>query len=127
MACSCLWLRGATFSRPRHATGLPFLSPLLLPSHRVVQARGYKLCAMKLLRASPELITQHYEHIKDKPFFPSVWGSSGREGKRGGGGLSSASARLAMRSASCTFGSRTRSCDVLPAFRGFTCDFCMYW
>jgi nucleoside-diphosphate kinase len=44
-----------------------------------VQARGYKLCALKMLVATPELITQHYDHIKDKDFFPSVRGSvSGR-------------------------------------------------
>merc|ERR1712126_332715 len=36
------------------------------------EQRGYKLVAMKFMKASSELLNQHYGDLKDKPFFPSL-------------------------------------------------------
>ncbi|HEL2057019.1 TPA: nucleoside-diphosphate kinase [Streptococcus suis] len=35
-----------------------------------IERRGFKLEALSMMTASPELIAQHYEHLADKPFFP---------------------------------------------------------
>ncbi|MGB6223146.1 nucleoside-diphosphate kinase [Haloferula sp.] len=35
---------------------------------------GFKIRGMKLMELSDELLAEHYSHIADKPFFPSVRG-----------------------------------------------------
>merc|ERR1712076_366767 len=36
------------------------------------EQRGYKLVAMKFMKADEELLNQHYEDLKEKGFFPSL-------------------------------------------------------
>ncbi|XP_077983770.1 nucleoside diphosphate kinase B-like [Glandiceps talaboti] len=36
------------------------------------EKRGYKLCAMKFMKASEELLNQHYADLKGKPFFSGL-------------------------------------------------------
>lgn len=36
------------------------------------EAEGFKIRAVKMLEMSSELLHEHYAHIADKPFFPSV-------------------------------------------------------
>lgn len=36
------------------------------------EAQGFKIRGMKMLFLSDELLADHYSHIADKPFFPSV-------------------------------------------------------
>jgi nucleoside-diphosphate kinase len=36
------------------------------------QAEGFKIRGMKMMTLSDELLAEHYSHIADKPFFPSV-------------------------------------------------------
>ncbi|NQN52976.1 nucleoside-diphosphate kinase [Streptococcus suis] len=35
-----------------------------------IERRGFVIRDLKMLTASEELISQHYEHLTDKPFFP---------------------------------------------------------
>jgi nucleoside-diphosphate kinase len=36
------------------------------------EAQGFKIRAIKMMRLSDEILAEHYSHIADKPFFPSV-------------------------------------------------------
>src|SRR6056297_1518096 len=36
------------------------------------EAEGFKIRGMKMMELSDELLAEHYSHIADKPFFPSV-------------------------------------------------------
>ena len=36
------------------------------------EAEGFKIRGMKMMSLSDELLAEHYSHIADKPFFPSV-------------------------------------------------------
>jgi len=36
------------------------------------EQKGFKLVAMKLTQATEELLTQHYDQLADKPFFPKL-------------------------------------------------------
>jgi len=36
------------------------------------EQRGYKLVAMKFMKASEELLNEHYGDLKEKPFFPGL-------------------------------------------------------
>jgi nucleoside-diphosphate kinase len=38
------------------------------------QAEGFKIRGIKMLALSDEILAEHYSHIADKPFFPSVRG-----------------------------------------------------
>jgi nucleoside-diphosphate kinase len=38
------------------------------------QAEGFVVRGMKMMRLSDEILAEHYSHIADKPFFPSVRG-----------------------------------------------------
>ena len=38
------------------------------------QAEGFKILGIKMLSLSDEILAEHYSHIADKPFFPSVRG-----------------------------------------------------
>ena len=33
---------------------------------------GLKVTAAKMLRLTPALLTEHYSHLKDRPFFPEI-------------------------------------------------------
>ena len=33
---------------------------------------GLKISAAKMLRLTPALLTEHYSHLKDRPFFPEI-------------------------------------------------------
>lgn len=35
---------------------------------------GFKIRGLKMMRLSDEILAEHYSHISDKPFFPSVRG-----------------------------------------------------
>lgn len=37
-----------------------------------LENKGLKLAAIKMMHLDDELLTQHYSHIADKPFFPSL-------------------------------------------------------
>ncbi len=34
------------------------------------ERKGLKLCAMKMCRLTDEQLSEHYRHLKDRPFFP---------------------------------------------------------
>lgn len=36
------------------------------------EKRGLKIVAIKKMKLSTELLTEHYGHLKDKPFFPGI-------------------------------------------------------
>ncbi|GMM52577.1 nucleoside diphosphate kinase [Starmerella bacillaris] len=36
------------------------------------ESRGYKLVAIKTMKATPEILRQHYSDLVDKPFFPAI-------------------------------------------------------
>ncbi|MFT3990081.1 MAG: nucleoside-diphosphate kinase [Luteolibacter sp.] len=38
------------------------------------QAEGFLICGIKMMALSDEILAEHYSHIADKPFFPSVRG-----------------------------------------------------
>lgn len=38
------------------------------------QEQGFKIRGIKMMRLSDEILADHYSHIADKPFFPSVRG-----------------------------------------------------
>jgi nucleoside-diphosphate kinase len=38
------------------------------------QAEGFKIRGIKMMTLSDEILAEHYSHIADKPFFPSVRG-----------------------------------------------------
>jgi nucleoside-diphosphate kinase len=38
------------------------------------QAEGFKIRGIKMMLLSDEILAEHYSHIADKPFFPSVRG-----------------------------------------------------
>lgn len=38
------------------------------------QAEGFKIRGLKVMALSDEILAEHYSHIADKPFFPSVRG-----------------------------------------------------
>jgi nucleoside-diphosphate kinase len=38
------------------------------------EAEGFRIRGMKMMRLSDEILAEHYSHIADKPFFPSVRG-----------------------------------------------------
>lgn len=38
------------------------------------QAEGFVIRGMKMMQLSDEILAEHYSHIADKPFFPSVRG-----------------------------------------------------
>ena len=38
------------------------------------QAEGFVIRGIKMMRLSDEILAEHYSHIADKPFFPSVRG-----------------------------------------------------
>ena len=38
------------------------------------QAQGFKIRGIKMMHLSDEILAEHYSHIADKPFFPSVRG-----------------------------------------------------
>ncbi len=38
------------------------------------QEQGFKVRGIKMMRLSDEILAEHYSHIADKPFFPSVRG-----------------------------------------------------
>jgi nucleoside-diphosphate kinase len=37
-----------------------------------LERKGLKLAGMKMMKLSSELLTEHYAHLADKPFFPSL-------------------------------------------------------
>ncbi len=39
---------------------------------RRFERKGLKLCAIKMMQLSDELIQQHYAHLVDRPFFPRI-------------------------------------------------------
>ena len=45
---------------------------LVAPIIKRFEQRGYKLVAMKFMKADEELLNKHYEDLKNKPFFPSL-------------------------------------------------------
>jgi nucleoside-diphosphate kinase len=36
------------------------------------EARGFTISGMKMVGLSPQILEEHYSHIKDKPFFPGI-------------------------------------------------------
>jgi nucleoside-diphosphate kinase len=36
------------------------------------EKKGFQFSAMKMVSLSPELLQEHYSHIKEKPFFPGI-------------------------------------------------------
>ena len=36
------------------------------------EAEGFKICGIKMMQLSTELLQEHYSHIADKPFFPDI-------------------------------------------------------
>ena len=38
------------------------------------QAEGFKICGIKMMALSDEILAEHYAHIAEMPFFPSVRG-----------------------------------------------------
>jgi nucleoside-diphosphate kinase len=36
------------------------------------EAAGLRISSAKTLRLTPELLAEHYSHIKDRPFFPEI-------------------------------------------------------
>jgi nucleoside-diphosphate kinase len=38
------------------------------------QDQGFKIRGIKMMKLSDEILAEHYSHIADKPFFPSVRG-----------------------------------------------------
>src|SRR5690349_5571500 len=38
------------------------------------EAEGFRIRGIKMLALSDEILAEHYSHIADKPFFPSVRG-----------------------------------------------------
>jgi nucleoside-diphosphate kinase len=37
-----------------------------------LEKAGLRLTAAKMMRLTPALLTEHYAHLKDKPFFPEI-------------------------------------------------------
>lgn len=37
-----------------------------------IERRGFQIRDLKMVTATEELISQHYEHLTDKPFFPQL-------------------------------------------------------
>ncbi|HEM4925246.1 TPA: nucleoside-diphosphate kinase [Streptococcus suis] len=37
-----------------------------------IECRGFQIQDLKMVTATEELISQHYEHLTDKPFFPQL-------------------------------------------------------
>ncbi|AER44106.1 TPA: nucleoside-diphosphate kinase [Streptococcus suis] len=37
-----------------------------------IERRGFQIQDLKMVTATEELISQHYEHLTDKPFFPQL-------------------------------------------------------
>lgn len=37
-----------------------------------IERRGFTIDELRMMTASPDLIAAHYEHLTDKPFFPSL-------------------------------------------------------
>jgi nucleoside diphosphate kinase len=54
----------------------------------MIEQKGFRLVAMKFLRASEEHLKQHYIDLKDRPFFPGLvkYMNSGARGGHGLGG-----------------------------------------
>lgn len=36
------------------------------------EERGFAIAAMKMMKLSPQLLEEHYSHLKGKPFFPAL-------------------------------------------------------
>lgn len=36
------------------------------------ESKGLIICGMKMMRLTPELLNEHYAHLVDLPFFPSI-------------------------------------------------------
>lgn len=36
------------------------------------ESKGLSICGMKMMRLSPEILKEHYSHLTDRPFFPSI-------------------------------------------------------
>ncbi|MDA7666213.1 nucleoside-diphosphate kinase [Verrucomicrobiales bacterium] len=36
------------------------------------EAQGFKVRGMKMMRLSSEILAEHYSHLADKPFFPTI-------------------------------------------------------
>ncbi|MDE6080310.1 MAG: nucleoside-diphosphate kinase [Duncaniella sp.] len=39
------------------------------------ERKGLKICGMKMMQLSEELLREHYAHLVDRPFFPLIIGS----------------------------------------------------
>ncbi len=37
-----------------------------------IEKKGFKIADMKMMNLSEEILKEHYAHIADKPFFPSI-------------------------------------------------------
>ena len=37
-----------------------------------LEAKGLKICGLKMMELSEEIINEHYDFLMDKPFFPSI-------------------------------------------------------
>lgn len=37
-----------------------------------IEKKGFKIADMKMMNLSEEILREHYAHIADKPFFPSI-------------------------------------------------------
>ena len=37
-----------------------------------LEAKGLKICGLKMMQLSEEIINEHYDFLMDKPFFPSI-------------------------------------------------------
>ena len=43
-----------------------------------LEAKGLKICGLKMMELSEEIINEHYDFLMDKPFFPSIKGYMSR-------------------------------------------------
>lgn len=37
-----------------------------------IEAKGYRIAAMKVMNLNREVLREHYAHVADKPFYPSM-------------------------------------------------------
>ena len=43
-----------------------------------LETKGLKICGLKMMELSEEIINEHYDFLMDKPFFPSIKGYMSR-------------------------------------------------
>ena len=37
-----------------------------------IEAKGYRLTGAKMMQLEPEILREHYAHVKDQPFYPGM-------------------------------------------------------